>query len=61
MDRTSEFLRGISSGVGRGSGNAMDFFVFLLVVGLIIFLLWLINDIYKKYFKADISISNPAG
>ncbi|MGC8770787.1 MAG: PilZ domain-containing protein [Brevinematia bacterium] len=51
MDQTSEFLRGISGGMKRGGGNSLDFLLFLAIVGLIILLIWLINEYYKRYVK----------
>ncbi len=51
MDRTTEFFRGISSGVGKGGGSSLDFLLFVLIVGLVAFVIWLINDYYQKNIK----------
>ncbi len=51
MDQTSEFLRGISGGLKKSSGNPLDFLYFVIIVGVILFIIWLINDYYKKNIK----------
>ncbi|MGC8764669.1 MAG: hypothetical protein ACP5QT_02135 [Brevinematia bacterium] len=51
MDRTSEFFRGISSGVGKRGGSSADFLLFLLVVGAVVLVIWLINEYYRKNIK----------
>jgi len=51
MDRTTDFFRGISGGLGRGRGNTLDFIFFLLIIGIIALVIWAINEYVKSYKK----------